>query len=98
MNDLSKFTEGQKVICINDAWPLVRTTEDDKRKVGTQATNHPSVDEVLIVAEVLGEFIRFNEYHSDAVMWWHQNKFAPVDDEIHPTEEEYTEGMYEYVD
>ena len=84
---MNPFVEKQRVLCIKDNFPVVRTTNEDKRIIGTRARKHPKVGEILIIDEILGEFLRFNEYDQNdpnapdySVNWWHYGHFAPVDE------------------
>lgn len=73
--------EGTKVICISENFPLWKTTKEDKTEIGSHPINHPKKDEVLIVDEVLGDFLRFEAYDTvDEYKWWHKNRFRIVDD------------------
>lgn len=52
------FHVGQTVVCINDQFHLSIST-GDKRWIGTRAIDHPALNEVLTIDEILGEFLRF---------------------------------------
>lgn len=77
---MSNFFEGQKVVCISESFPVHATTEEDKSKIGTQATIHPKKGETLTIDEMLGDFIRFDKYDTDAFNWWHCSRFRPIDE------------------
>lgn len=75
--DLSHtFYVGQDVVCINDAFPLLTTTLEDKQNVGKQAEWHPMLNEKLTIDEMLGDFLRFQKYDiGDHCQWWHKSRF-----------------------
>lgn len=77
---MSNFYEGQKVVCINDNFPCKSTTETDKSIVGTHPKVHPEIGETLVIDEILGDWLRFNKYDTDAYNWWHNSRFKPIDD------------------
>lgn len=73
------FYEGQEVVCIDDDFPMIRTTNKDKSELGQKAVFHPKKYEELVIDEILGPFLRFNKYDSDefGFQWWHHSAFAP---------------------
>lgn len=77
IDDSQPFYEGQEVVCINDVFPMVRTTNEDKSNIGQKAVFHPYKNEELIIDEILGPFLRFNKYDSDefGFQWWHHSSF-----------------------
>lgn len=78
---MSNFYEGQKVVCINDKFPVISTTELDKNIVGTQPSLHPKVGETLSINEMLGdEWLRFDKYDFESFNWWHYSRFRPIDE------------------
>lgn len=78
---MSKFYEGQKVVCISDNFPVKSTTETDKSIVGTFPAIHPKVGETLIIDEMLGdEWLRFDKYDFESFNWWHYSRFRPIDE------------------
>lgn len=78
---MSKFYEGQKVVCINDYFPLRNTTEEDKSQIGKVPTIHPQLGETLIIDEMLGDdMLRFDKYDTDAFNWWRAKHFKPLDE------------------
>ena len=77
---MSNFYEGQKVVCISEIFPVHATTETDKSIIGTQAAFHPKKGETLIIDEILGDFLRFDKYDTDAFNWWHCSRFRPIDE------------------
>lgn len=80
--------EGDKVVCISENFPLWKTTNEDKSILGSHPNSHPKKDEVLIVDEVLGDFLRFDKYDTEEdFKWWKSDRFKKIDD----IEEEYME-------
>lgn len=77
---MSRFYEGQKVVCISENFPVEATTETDKSKIGNQAPIHPIKGETLVIDEMLGDFLRFDKYDTDAFNWWHSTGFRPIDE------------------
>lgn len=72
------FTEKDLVICINDqGFIKVITTIEDKSTIGNYSKLHPKKDEVLIVDEILGEYVRFDQYDDgDSFNWFHSKYFT----------------------
>ena len=66
----------QQVVCINGNVPRI------KKYGGKRAPSiKPKKGEILIIDEILGEFLRFNVYDtSESFNWWIDNQFAPVDE------------------
>jgi hypothetical protein len=56
------------------------TTLKDKSDIGKQAPIHPQKGETLITDEILGDFLRFRKYDTDAFNWWHISRFRPIDE------------------
>lgn len=77
---MERFYEGQKVVCISENFPVHATTLEDKSDIGKQAPTHPKKGETLIIDELLGYFLRFNKYDTDAFNWWHSTRFRPLDE------------------
>lgn len=77
---MSNFFEGQKVVCISESFPVHTTTLEDKSDIGKQAPIHPVKGEKLIIDEMLGDFLRFSKYDTDAFNWWHCSRFRPLDE------------------
>ena len=77
---MSNFREGQKVVCISEDFPVHTTTKPDKSEIGTQAPIHPKKGETLVIDEMLGDFLRFDKYDTDAFNWWHCSRFRPIDE------------------
>lgn len=78
------FSVGQSVVCINDHFPLIMTTAD-KERVGTMPSVHPKLNESLVIDEILGEYLRFDQYDCDDVNhpdyglnWWKHTHFAAI--------------------
>lgn len=78
-----EFKERQKVVCISDDFPAVHTT-GDKYEIGKMPNTHPIVGCTYIIDEILGDFIRFNEFDCDdpnspeyGYKWWHHSRFEP---------------------
>lgn len=68
------FIEGDEVICISDNFPYI-----EKYGGNGGATSKPKLNEILIVDEVLGQFIRFNKYDSDTTInWWKYDRFKKL--------------------
>lgn len=73
--------EGDEVICISEAFPEWKTTDEDKSRIGTVPANHPKKGEILTIDEVLGEFIRFDKYDiPGSYNWWHHSRFRKIED------------------
>jgi len=77
---MNSFFEGQIVICISEQFPVHTTTETDKSIIGKQAKIHPKKGEVLVVNEILGDFLRFDIYDKETLNWWHSSNFYPQND------------------
>jgi len=69
------FSEGSKVVCISTAFPRIA------KYGGTDLPQPtPKLHEVLVVDEILGDFLHFVQYDTDkSTNWWHHTRFAPVD-------------------
>ena len=92
------FKVGQYAQCINDRFPEIITTNEDKSHLGEQPKNYPKLGKFYCVDEVLGEFIRFDEFdcHDEdsshfGWSWWFHTHFKPLTDE--EFEEEYNKVM-----
>jgi hypothetical protein len=78
---MNRFYEGQKVVCINDNFPVKATTEKDKSIVGTHPAWHPQKGETLVIDEMMGdEWLRFDKYDGESWNWWHVTRFRPLDE------------------
>jgi hypothetical protein len=72
-----QFEEGQKVVCILGRFPLIK----EFGGTGREAVDTPKKNEVLIIDEILGEFLRFDKYDTDdSFNWWAGDHFAPFDE------------------
>lgn len=76
----NEFNVGQKVICISENFPVINKYGG----TGKEALNHPNTGEVLVINDILGVFINFEEYDSnDSINWWKYDRFMPIsDDEV----------------
>lgn len=79
------FKVGQTVVCIRDCFPRIITTGQDKSGLGKIPDVHPKREEVLVIDEILGEYLRFDKYdcydetHPDfGWRWWKHTAFAPI--------------------
>ena len=71
------FQEGQKVVCISQDFPVIKKYGG----TGKEAKYTPKKDEVLVIDEILGEFLRFDKYDTDeSFNWWKADRFAPIDE------------------
>ena len=72
----NRFEEGQKVICISNNFPHI------KKYGGSEgATTTPKKGEILVIDEVLGDFLRFDKYDTyESYNWWMFNRFSLIDD------------------
>lgn len=80
------FSVGENVVCINDNFPQVITTSDDKSRIGIIPNRRPVKGIIYQIDEILGEFIRFDcmdildENDPDyGWRWWKHTHFAPID-------------------
>ncbi len=68
------FSAGEEVICVNINFPFIK----DYGGSG-EAKNKPKENEVLVVDETLGDFIRFDKYDTEGSFnWWHHNRFRTI--------------------
>ena len=95
------FTVGQYVLCINENFPIVETT-GDKSQIGTQPISHPKKGEICCVSEIIGEYLRFDEYDCNdpnnpgyGWNWWKHTHFKPISQQ--EVEEHYTEAAKKFV-
>jgi hypothetical protein len=83
MSTLSDFYEGRQVVCISEKFPHVITTEKDKKSLGKYNPPHPMKGELLIIKEVLGEYLMFDKYNTrESNNWWHYTKFGLPPEEV----------------
>ncbi len=80
------FSAGETVVCIKDNF-ILQIADGRKERIGTLATEHPKVGEMLEISEILGEFLRFDKYdcwdisHPDyGWRWWKHTHFAKPDE------------------
>lgn len=69
------FTEGQEVVCISDNFPLIKEYGGD----GNDTKKKPKKGEILVINEVLGEFLMFEKYNDESINWWFYNRFVLID-------------------
>ena len=69
------MNEGQIAKCISQDFPMIRTTEDDKSRVGQPPKTHPTVGNYYQICEVLGDFLSFDMFNEDSICWWHKSRF-----------------------
>lgn len=68
------FSEGDKVVCVSTDFKWI----EKYGGVGEECPT-PFKGEVLTIDEILGEFLRFDKYDTEASLnWWHHTRFAPV--------------------
>ena len=79
------FKTGEYALCINENFPVVATTDEDKSIIGKQPTRHPKKGEICCVDEILGEYLRFDEYddHDESSpdygwKWWKHTHFKKM--------------------
>jgi hypothetical protein len=71
------FREGQKVVCILQDFPVIKKYGG----IGEEAKNTPKKNEILVIDEILGEFLRFDKYDTnESFNWWKADRFAPIDE------------------
>lgn len=77
---MNPFSEGQKVVCISDKFPLVHTTEEDKSDIGKQADLHPQKGVAYEITEILGDYLNFKQFNTIYnIPWYHRTRFAPIE-------------------
>lgn len=75
------FYEGQKVVCVSDEFPRIEKYSGPGPKY---AKKHPVKGQVLIVDEILGEFVRFDIFDTtESCCWWIHKNFAPYDGPVY---------------
>jgi hypothetical protein len=73
---MNRFSEGQRVVCISEDFPII-----EKWSTGKETNNKPKKGEILVIDEILGDFLMFNKYSSvNNINWWKYDRFAPVDE------------------
>ena len=71
------FQEGQKVVCISQDFPVIKKYGG----TGEEAKDTPKKDELLVIDEILGDFLRFDKYDTnESYNWWKADRFAPIDE------------------
>lgn len=95
------FKVGQYAKCINDNFPEIITTNEDKSNLGKQPSKYPKLGKYYVVDEILGEFIRFDEFDcSDensidyGYKWWFHTHFQALTDEEFENEYKKIEYLY----
>lgn len=90
---MNPFTEGQKVVCINESFPHI------EKYGGVDLGNpNPIKGEELIIAEILGLFLRFDKYtFPNENKWFLYNRFAPITDWEEQLVENLLESVKEYI-
>lgn len=74
---MNNFSEGQKVICISEDFPIIKKYSPN----GIQANKTSKPGEILVIDEILGDFLRFDIYDTNnSFNWWHHTRFAPIDE------------------
>lgn len=64
---MNKFKVGDKVICVSDNFPYVKSINSDKPVL----IRKPELGDVLIVAEIHTDYLRFQQYDTPiACNWW----------------------------
>lgn len=60
-------------------------TTGDKKRVGSMPTVHPKINEQIVINEILGEYLRFDQYDCDDVShpdygwrWWKHTHFSAI--------------------
>jgi len=67
---------GQKVVCINNEFPPIKKYGG----VFNNAKIKPSLREIIMIDDVLGDFLRFEKYDtSESYNWWYYDNFALID-------------------
>ena len=67
---MNPFTEGEAVRCISDYFPKVKEVGNGKIE-----GKKPKINDVYIIAEILGDYLRFEVLDTDSNNWWHYNRF-----------------------
>lgn len=71
----NKFNEGQKVMCVSNDFPLIKKYGGN----GKEPLKTPKKDEILIIDEILGDFLRFEKYDSnESINWWKFDRFRDI--------------------
>ena len=96
------FKVGHYALCINDIFPIVITT-GDKSQIGNLPTIFPQKGEICCVIEILGEYLRFEEYDENYLdygwRWWMHTHFKPItQEEVENRYEEFAKGVKVWFD
>ena len=68
---MNPFKINDRVVCADDSFP-----EDQ----GHRGREKPLINEILYVAQVRGEYLRFNKYtRGGGDAWWRYDKFDHLD-------------------
>lgn len=71
----NEFKQGDQVVCISDHFPYIPEFGGNG-----EAIDKPKLREVLIVDEVLGDFLMFKEYNTEhSTNWFFYNRFKKID-------------------
>lgn len=71
----NNYKEGQKVVCISQNFSLIK----EFGGTGKEAEKIPKINEVLIIDEILGDFLRFEKYDTDeSFNWWKFDRFVSI--------------------
>lgn len=80
------FVEGDRVICISDRFPIIPKYSGDST---IETERKPTIGDVLIIDEILGDFVRFDQYDSDSFNWWYWDRFARIDKALDEIKNKY---------
>lgn len=70
------MNKGDKVVCINHHFPHIKEYGGTEIKQIT-----PKKGDVLVIDEVLGEFLRFDLFDTEeSFNWWHKSRFRKIDE------------------
>ena len=73
----NNFHEGQKIVCVSENFPLIKEYGGN----WIEPNKKPKKDEVLIIDEILGDFLRFDKYDtSESFNWWKYDRFADINE------------------
>lgn len=68
------MTTGDKVQCISSDFPWIEKYGGTSKRQIT-----PKKGDILIIDEVLGDFLRFDLFDSeDSFNWWHKSRFRKL--------------------
>lgn len=70
--------EQDTVICINDDFPFINKYGGNEK----EASIKPKKGDILIIDEILGDFLRFDLFDThEQFNWWHKSRFRKIDEE-----------------